>query len=405
MTHPRTVSAARKESSRSWPQALADGAAGIALLHIERAHCGRGGWDAAHRWLAAASSDTLSAAANASLYFGAPAVAFAVNAASAPGASGRYQATMRRLDEAVLALTRSRAAAAHARIDRGDAPLMREFDLVSGLAGLGAYHLRRHPDHPITLEILHYLTRLTEPLPGRDDLPPWWTPVAPTGDPSPDYPHGHGNLGVSHGIGSVLALLSLAVLEDLPVPGSRDAIHRLCTWTDTWLQNASTAPWWPGYVTVDQAPARHPGAHPRQRIPLPGSLRPRPSWCYGIGGTARAQQLAALALADTTRQRTAETAMLSTLRDPVQVDRLTETGLCHGLAGLLQTAWRMAAQARTPELAAEIPLLAARLIARPHDPLADPSLLDGAAGIALALHTVGTGISPATGWDAVLTLA
>jgi hypothetical protein len=38
-------------SARSWPQSLAGGATGIALLHIERARSGRGSWKTAHRWL------------------------------------------------------------------------------------------------------------------------------------------------------------------------------------------------------------------------------------------------------------------------------------------------------------------------------------------------------------------
>jgi hypothetical protein len=101
--------------------------------------------------------------------------------------------------------------------------------------------------------------------------------------------------------------------------------------------------------------------------------------------------------------------MLTTLRNPLQVNRLTELGLCHGLAGLLHTAWRMARDAHGPDLAAQIPHLTGRLLARLDDPArvcaADPSLLDGAAGIALTLHTIGTATGPRTGWDAVLATA
>ncbi len=39
-----------------WPQSLAHGAAGVALLHIERAHTGQGPWQRAHDWLACAAA-------------------------------------------------------------------------------------------------------------------------------------------------------------------------------------------------------------------------------------------------------------------------------------------------------------------------------------------------------------
>ncbi|KAB8192542.1 lantibiotic modifying enzyme [Nonomuraea phyllanthi] len=380
-------------NGRIWPQSLAGGAAGIALLHIERAHSGHGDPATAHAWLHVAASGALTAAANAGLFFGAPALAFVTHAAADD--SGRYRGALARLDDAVMTLTRTRLTAAHARIDCGERPEMKEFDLIRGLAGLGAYHFRRHPDHPITGEVLSYLVRLTEPLPAGGELPPWWTSVAPNGEPSSDYPHGHGNLGMSHGICSALALLSLAVIRNAGVAGVKEAIEAICGWTDTWRQHDDAGPWWPGYITHDQACT--------QRVDP--SQRPRPSWCYGISGTARAQQLAGMALGDHTRKQAAEAAMLATLRDPAQLDRLPEIGLCHGTAGLLQAAWWMAADAHTSQISAELPNLAHRLTEQLSRSLPGPELLDGAAGAALALHTIGTGIAPASRWDTFLLLA
>ena len=139
---------------------------------------------------------------------------------------------------------------------------------------------------------------------------------------------------------------------------------------------------------------------------MDASQRPRPSWCYGIAGTARAQQLAGQALRDPARQQAAEAAVLAVLRDPAELARLPEAGLCHGRAGLLQAAWRMAADAADDELAAEIPHLAARLAAQlTQHGCDDPELLDGAAGATLALHTAGTGSAPGPAWDAFLALA
>lgn len=378
---------------RGWPQSLAGGAVGIAILHIERARSGRGDWSTAHAWLSAAVAGEVSAADNANLFFGAPAIAFVTHlAASEPG---RYNRLLARLDEATLTITQARVAQAHARIDCGERPLMAEFDLIRGLSGLGAYHLSRHPDHPITRDVLAYLVRLTNHLPNGDGLPPWWTTVAPNGNPSPAYPEGHGNFGLSHGIGSPLAVMSLALLRGLSVPGLTEAITRICAWTDQWRQSDAGDPWWPGLIAIEQVIAGH----------VDPALRPRPTWCYGVAGSARAQQLAGLALGEADRVRAAEDAILTALRDPVQLDRLPEIGLCHGTAGLLLSAWRMTTATNNLSIAEELPRLADRLIVALDQSAPDPELLDGAAGAALALHTVGTGAAPAPHWDAFLALA
>jgi hypothetical protein len=379
---------------RRRPQSLAGGVAGISLLHIERARSGHGDWATVRSWLSAAAREPLSAGANANLFFGVPTLSFVTHAAA--DQPGMYARTLADLDTATLTLTRRRLDATHARIDNGDRPLLAEFDLIRGLAGLGAYHLHRHPDHDITRAVLTYLVRLTEPLPGRDDsLPGWWTDVSPNGDASPDLPGGHGNLGMSHGIAAPLALLALALLEGIVVDGHAEAISRISAWLDTWQQHDSAGPWWPGFITLDQARAGRVDTTSQQR----------PSWCYGSAGMARAQQLAALATGHTDRQHAAEAAMVGCLRDPAQLDRLTDSGLCHGTAGLLQATWRMSHDARSPELATEVPALTDRLLAELHAASDDVEFLDGLAGIALALHTVGTDIVPSGPWDACLLLA
>jgi hypothetical protein len=389
------VPAGDQGDGRRWPQSLAGGAAGIALLHVERARCGHGDWATARAWLAEAASGKISAASNAGLFFGAPALAFAFHLAAA--STGGYRRALAALDDATLRVTRARLASAHARMDRGGRPELREFDLIRGLAGLGAYHLAAHPGHQVTRDVLACLARLAEPLPATTGgLPSWWTGTSTSGEPSADFPGGHGNLGMSHGISAVLAVLSLAILRGIIPPGTEDAAHRICAWTDQWRQGDPGSPWWPGYITAAQAYARR----------VDPGLRPRPSWCYGAAGTARAQQLAGLALRDPARQHAAEAAILAVLRDPAELGRLTEAGLCHGTAGLLQAAWRMAADATTPQIQAELPRLAARLatqLAGRED--GNPELLDGMAGAALALHTSGTGSTPEPCWDTFLALA
>lgn len=68
LANPPTIPTAHTATGRSGrrAQSLADGAAGIALLYIERARAGHGDWSTAHAWLSAAGED-ISAGPNASL--------------------------------------------------------------------------------------------------------------------------------------------------------------------------------------------------------------------------------------------------------------------------------------------------------------------------------------------------
>ncbi|MEV0445988.1 lanthionine synthetase LanC family protein [Streptomyces spectabilis] len=178
LSDPRTAWPAAP-GGRAWPQSLAGGAAGVALLHVVRASTGHGGWNTAHAWLSQAVSQDLTAAPNASLYLGAPALAFVLHAAA--GSERRYRTALEKLNDATITVTRRRLAAAHARIDRGERPAMKEFDVIRGLTGLCAYHLAHQPHHEITADVLAYLVRLTAPLPTTEPLPPWWSDVSPNG--------------------------------------------------------------------------------------------------------------------------------------------------------------------------------------------------------------------------------
>ncbi|MGH3771182.1 MAG: lanthionine synthetase C family protein [Pseudonocardiaceae bacterium] len=316
-------------------------------------------------------------------------MAFAVHAAA--DRPGRYERALASLDVRVAAVTRRRLDQAHARIDRGDRPALAEFDLINGLAGLGAHLLRRDPHGDLIRHVLAYLVRLTEPL-GAEDLPGWWTGLAPTGRRSTDLSGGHGNFGMAHGISGPLALLSLAMRRGIVGAGQAEAIKRICSWLDAWRQDHDTGPWWPETITLEAI-----------RLGRPKYTRPmRPSWCYGTPGLARAQQLAGQATADPDRQRMAEQALIGCLTDPEQLRRITDSSLCHGSAGLFQTAWRIAAEAHAPGLTAQLHDLAERLLI-PEPPGTAIGLLEGATGRALALSTA-AGEPPVSRWDTCLLL-
>lgn len=358
-------------------QSLADGPAGHALLAHE---CGQ---DPA-RWLAAMVVQPITAhPAEASLFDGAPAVAFVLTTTGA-----RHTRALAMLSQHVEQITCVRLDSAHRRIDRGDLPDKREYDLISGLTGLGAYHLLRHNE--LLWEVLRYLVRLTQPRP--DGLPGWWARGGPT-SPGDDWPGGHGNLGIAHGITGPLTLLSLALRHGILVSGQAAAIERICTWLDQWSRGSPPHVWWPETISRPD----HDRGQLRQHGPG------RPSWCYGTPGIARAQQVAGLALDDPARQHLAEKALLSCATDPTQLAQLRDVSLCHGWAGLLHAVWR--ASQHNDQLAAAVPDLLHQLTTRlTAQAPATEGLLTGSTGAWLAARTARTGTPPVTQWDTCLLL-
>jgi hypothetical protein len=369
---------------------LARGAAGIALLHIDNALTGAGTWETAHAWVRAATRAPVSAADDACLLTGAPALAFVLNAAHADGRH-RYTDALDRLDTHVNALTHRRLDQAHSRIDRGvPCASFAEYDLFHGLTGIGAYLLHRNPRSGVLGRILDYLVRLTRPLLTPDGtLPGWWVDGPPTRNAAAHPAGGHANLGMAHGITGPLALLSRARRRGATVDGLDAAIHTVCTWLDDWRHGGEHGHGWPQWISRDEI---HAG-RPRPAGPV------RPSWCYGTPGIARAQQVAGLALGDVRRSTAAESALAACLADPQLTTAVTGAGLCHGRAGLLQTARRAHAEATGVMRTACLDHLTDALTTAVSD---GRGLLDGAAGAALALSSAARPAPPPSTWDAVL---
>lgn len=379
-------------AGRSNAQSLSRGAAGIAILHGIRARDGLASPRTAAAWLSAATSYPLSAAPGAGLWYGAAAVAYAIRNA----APGRYRTAIRQLDQAIATQVAQQLARARARIDASARPPLTEFDLVSGLTGLGIYLLRHRPDDRQLREVLMYLVRLAEPVPASDEagsgVPGWWTSTIPAGAGRGEFESGNANLGMAHGITGCLALMALSLRQGVTVSGLPETVRAVAAWLEAQRREAPAGPWWPERVTLARLRGTAPG----------GDGPRRPSWCYGTPGIARALQLASIATSDRALQRRAENALARCLADPAQMARLAEPSACHGRAGILLTAWHAAADASTPALAAAIPPLIEALLASVPAAGGTPGpagLIDGSAGTAAALHLAVTGRG---GWESCL---
>jgi hypothetical protein len=336
----------------------------------------------------------VTASASASLFHGAPAVAFVLHTAAHPA----YAAMLAVLDEHVNDLTALKLAAAYQRIDRGELTRPSEYDLISGLTGLGVYHLFRHgsASSGMTAAVLDYLVALAEPVCQYGvSLPGWWSGTGPASAPDPAWPMGHLNLGMAHGGAGILALLSGAMRVGIQVEGHAKAVSELCATFDRHRQGSSACPWWPAMLSFGEY--SHGTANSQRQA--------RPSWCYGTPGQARAQQLAGLALNDHERVRTAEHALAGCVLDRQVTGLLTDASLCHGWAGVVQTLRRAASDALSPG-PLQIALRAARhgmedQLTRMGPP-ASSGFLEGRSGILLAQNDL---CQVDSSWDACLLLS
>jgi hypothetical protein len=338
----------------------------------------------------------VTASASASLFYGAPAVAFVLHT----GAHPAYATLLAVLDEHVNDLTAMKLAAAYERVDCGELTRPSEYDLISGLVGLGVYHLVRHGSAAsgMTTAVLEYLVALAAPICQHGvSLPGWWSGTGPASTPDPAWPMGHLNLGMAHGIAGVLALLSGAMSVGIQVGGHARAVSELGATFDRYRQGTSACPWWPAMISFGE-----------YNLGTANSGRQaRPSWCYGTPGQARAQQLAGLALGDRERMRLAEHALAGCVLDRQAARLLTDASLCHGWAGVIQALWRATCDALEPG-PLQIALRTARRsmedqLAR-MGPRVSSGLLEGRSGIQLTQNDLPQASSAPPAWDACLLL-
>lgn len=395
------------------PPSLLQGHPGIAALHSRLAH-DDASWSAAvHMHLTAAARMVGPSTVGALLI---PAWTYA-------RVHGGCASLLRRGAELHASTTRERLAQRRAeRARSGPGLACGDYDTVSGLAGQGrlllmiADHIA--PSHrPLMSELLETLVTLTEPVHvDGEEVPGWWcSPEHYMVDSDRgEFSAGDFNVGMAHGICGPLALLSIAHHAGHRAHGALDAIRRIVDWLLATRRADRCGPYWPGRVRRPVGTVGH-----RDRTPLSS----RAGWCYGTSGVARALFLAGRALRDTAVSDTAVEAMVGVLHRPLDEAECRDPGFCHGRSGILQAAVRMAAETGHPTLWACADRLARGLIADfdPSRPFGfgqwagpavpggvdNPGLINGAAGVALALACYADardGVPLSDEWDAAFLL-
>jgi lantibiotic biosynthesis protein len=282
-------------------------------------------------------------------------------------------------------------------------PWQGDYDLISGLAGFGVYAAERLPRPAAGLLLERLLDRLEETAERRPEGLTWRT------DPEllPDWqrqlcPNGYYNLGLAHGVPGVIGLLGLMCQAGVLVQRARPLLEQAVAWL--------LAQRLPG--VEDASYARWLGADG------PGDPA-RSAWCYGDPGVAAALLLAARAIGEPDWERQSVALALAAAHRPRERAGVVDAGLCHGAAGLAHIFNRMAQATGDERLAEAARVWFQRTLEFRQDGQgiggflawapeadgtpawkADPGLLTGAAGIALALLAASYPHEPQ--WDRVL---
>jgi lantibiotic modifying enzyme len=282
-------------------------------------------------------------------------------------------------------------------------PWTDDYDLVSGLVGLGVYALERLPRRSGRALLAQVIRRLDETCERTKVGITWFTrPELLPSHQRQACPQGYYNLGVAHGVPGVIALLGSAHAANIAPAKTK----RLLDGSMRWLLS-------------NRLPEGMGSAFPFWTTPGTEPSPARSAWCYGDPGIATALFCAARGARRASWHREAlALARRAAARPPDQAG-IRDAGLCHGAAGLGHLFNRMHQATGDPELANAARFWFARTLEmrqpgrgvagfaayRPRedgtaDWADDAGLLTGAAGIALALLAATTPVESA--WDRML---
>lgn len=298
----------------------------------------------------------------------------------------RYQRMLAELDRTALPTMR----AAARRVIRAADVNVPDYDVISGIAGWAAALSLRPATGEVGDTLRELAGALATLLDDRDGLPRLLVPARHL---EPDLaaaaPGGSEDCGLAHGTAGVLAALALLVSDGLVEP--TDDVLRGLDWGARRLAAVTEDLEWPSTLLRDEDGAV-----------TPMGTRGRWGWCYGTPGVAWGLWTAGRALGAPPFQDLAVRAMrglADRVGGPVWPESAT---VCHGIAGVMLLADSFARATGDDELRLRTDELVDEVVGH-YDPdlpfgfhdienqgnaVDNPGLLNGAAGISLALLTV-----------------
>lgn len=323
---------------------------------------------------------------NLSLHNGLAGAAFAIHFASKQGK--RYKRILEKIDQFILDNIRHLYFGPILKILKGEQLRnISYFDVAQGISGIGVYLLSRknHPLFANTLnEIIDFILNLTKSIEISGFKYEGWVSIY-----SNDSTRGVYNLGLFEGIAGILGFLSLCSIRGYHWNPIQEAIQKISAWI--WEQSLGQdgITWLPSFETTEVRKNLYSN-----------------SWGYGTPGIARALFMAGQALNSKILSDKAVEVFTANANKPREWWNLPSPTLNNGLAGYMLSIHQMAKNANHAGLMQTTDHLKEHILKyySTKNPLgfqnyyfnkagelfrvSSPSLLEGTAGILLALISV-----------------
>lgn len=285
-------------------------------------------------------------------------------------------------------------------------PWQGEYDLISGLTGLGVYALERLPRPSAAGVLERIVDRLAEIADTSRGGAAWFTQPERLPDWQREHhPQGNYNLGVAHGLPGVLPVLAGACAAGVAVDRARP------------LLDAAV-----GFLMARRLAPGMGSCFAHTWAPWEPDTTSRLAWCYGDPGIAASLLATARAVGEPAWEREALDVALQSAARPEATAGIRDAGLCHGAAGLGHLFNRMYQTTGEEPLAEAARFWFDRALGFRQegegiagfrawgtmpdggmDWRTEPGFLEGAAGIGLALLGAVSSIEPA--WDRILAVS
>ncbi len=273
-----------------------------------------------------------------------------------------------------------------------------DYDLINGLVGLGIYALEGLPRPTARALLDKVVARLGERALEEPEGATWFSPPETLPEHQrAEQPGGLYNLGASHGMAGVLGILGAA--HGAGIAGARPLLDRAMAW-----------------YGARRLPAEAGCAFPHFYVPNVELRGSRLAWCYGDPGVAAALHVAGRGAGEPAWEKLALEVARAAAARPTETSRIQDAGLCHGAGGVAHLFHRLYSATGEEVLADAARLWYAKTLdyripglgfggfrawstglGDDLDWCDDPGLLEGSAGVGLALLAAVSPVEPA--WD------
>ena len=250
-----------------------------------------------------------------SFYYGILGIAYAVNICAKE--TGNYANLLSSIEKLHLKLVESQLMVIKEKNEIEE----RDYDILQGISGNLIYLLNTHvpnSDTRLIEEILKYLVGLTQNNFKKMNILPQSMVNLELRE---IYKHGYINLSLSHGMGGVLYVLSLAIEKNIIVDGQVQAIKNILElYCESFRRTKKLSDWNARYTNE-----ANEVFYGKCRI----------SWCYGILSILRVVELASKLVNDKTMKQIVDEKLEAIISLPLIDWNLTSVTFCHGWSGAL----------------------------------------------------------------------